>query len=60
ALAGTSGSPHDLGDPRWQLDLLRCRSGRPASWTVTWRASTDSLATEDAGEPARRRGQARS
>lgn len=55
AIAGTSGSPHDLGDPRWQLDLLRCRAGRPGAWSVTWRASTDSLTTEDAGEPARRR-----
>jgi len=54
-LAGTSGSPHDLGDPRWHLDLLRCRAGRPGNWTATWRTSTDSLTTEDAGEPARHR-----
>src|SRR5829696_2092372 len=29
ALAGTGGAAaHDLGDPRWSLDLLRCRGGR--------------------------------
>ena len=54
AIAGTSRNAHDLGDPRWRLDLLRCRAGRPSSWTVTWRASTDSLSTEDASDPSAR------
>jgi len=35
ALAGT-GSAHGLGDPRWRLDLLRCRGGPPRSGWM-WR-----------------------
>ena len=64
ALAG-SGSAHDLGDPRWQLDLLRCRGGRPGSWQVTWRPAAEELDVEDAAEiavveaPARPRARAR-
>lgn len=42
ALAGT-GSAHDLGDPRWSLELLRCRGGRPQRWDVTWRAAAERL-----------------
>ncbi|MBP0447199.1 hypothetical protein J8J14_20690 [Roseomonas sp. SSH11] len=41
------GSMHDLGDPQWSLDLLRCRAGRPRSWHVTWRAGMDSLVLDD-------------
>ena len=26
--------------PRWQLDLLRCRGGRPGTWTVEWNYET--------------------
>jgi len=43
ALAGTGGAPQDLGDPRWQLDLLRCRGGRPRSWRVVWRGAAERL-----------------
>lgn len=25
-----------LGDPRWQVELLRVRNGRPGSWPVKW------------------------
>ncbi len=52
-----SRSPHDLGDPAWALDLLRCRGGRPASWRAAWHG--DRLVTEDGAAarnaPARRR-----
>lgn len=26
-----------LGVPRWQVDLLKARGGRPGSWTMEWR-----------------------
>ncbi|MDO9707404.1 ImuA family protein [Paracraurococcus lichenis] len=42
ALAGTGGA-HDLGDPRWSLELLRCRGGRPQHWDVTWRPAAERL-----------------
>ena len=47
ALPGAGGSAHELGDPRWRLDLLRCRGAAPRGWTVTWRTTTDRLDTED-------------
>jgi protein ImuA len=55
ALAGTgagtgTGGAHDLGDPRWQLDLLRCRGGRPQGWQVTWRGAAERLDLDDATE----------
>jgi protein ImuA len=50
ALPGNGGAPglqgHSLGDPRWSLDLLRCRGGTPRSWTATWHTTTDRLATD--------------
>lgn len=42
ALAGTGGA-HDLGDPRWSLELLRCRGGRPQRWDVAWRPAAERL-----------------
>jgi protein ImuA len=56
ALSGTAqgtGSAHDLGDPRWQLDLLRCRGGRPQSWQVTWRGAAERLDLDEATETER-------
>ena len=55
------GAPHDLGDPQWTLDLLRCRSGRAQRWHVTWRAGEEVLvpdeeaAADEAPGRARRR-----
>jgi protein ImuA len=35
---------HGLGDPRWQLDLLRNRGGKAdRGWTVTWRAAAGEM-----------------
>jgi protein ImuA len=57
ALPGSGGTAHQLGDPRWQLDLLRCRGSSPRNWTVTWRTTTDRLDTDGdiMPTPARRR-----
>lgn len=55
AAPSDSGSPHAIGDPAWQLDLLRCRGGRPATWRATWHG--EQLVTEDGerqGAPARK------
>ncbi|NMJ43936.1 hypothetical protein GWK16_22000 [Roseomonas sp. JC162] len=56
AAPSATNSPHELGDPAWTLDLLRCRSGRPKSWQAAWHGDqlvTDERSTRDA--PARRR-----
>lgn len=46
ALPGLGGTQHNLGDPSWSLDLLRCRGGQPRHWTATWRTTLDRLDTE--------------
>ncbi|TDH61877.1 hypothetical protein E2C06_14100 [Dankookia rubra] len=48
ALAGTGGA-HDLGDPRWSLELLRGRGVRPQRWDVVWRPAAERLDLDDAG-----------
>lgn len=61
ALPGTGGSARDLDDPRWRLELLRARGGRPHAWPVVWRAAAERLdldeaaGMEAAASPARRR-----
>lgn len=38
---------HGMDDPRWQLELLRVRGGRPGGpWAVTWRAAAGQLDLE--------------
>jgi protein ImuA len=46
ALPSANGSTHNLGDPQWSLELLRCRGSTPGSWNVTWRTTTDRLDTD--------------
>ncbi|MCC7281191.1 MAG: hypothetical protein IT556_02335 [Acetobacteraceae bacterium] len=36
AAPGGDGPAHALAPPRWRLDLLRARGGRPASWLADW------------------------
>jgi protein ImuA len=55
-LPGTGAAAHDLGEPRWRLELLRCRggtgagdSGRPGGWRVVWRASARRLEVDGMG-----------
>lgn len=36
-----------IGHPRWQLDLLRCRGGRPGGWPVEWRGPAAGLVLAD-------------
>ncbi|GGC70102.1 hypothetical protein GCM10011504_54920 [Siccirubricoccus deserti] len=45
-----AGSAHDLGDPLWRLELLRCRGGRPQRWQVTWRSAAERLDPEEEEE----------
>lgn len=56
AAVSDSQSPHELGDPAWSLDLLRCRGGRGGAWRATWHEGQASLVTEDG---ARRNAQTR-
>ncbi|WP_426956722.1 ImuA family protein [Muricoccus radiodurans] len=46
------GAPHNLGDPQWTLDLLRCRGGKPRRWNATWRMGTEELVLDDEAEGA--------
>lgn len=52
SLPGLGAGLHDLGDPRWRLELLRCRGGRPADWSVVWTAAAGELRAETAMPPA--------
>lgn len=50
SLPGLGASRHDLGDPRWRVELLRCRGGRPGAWVLSWSASAGTLRAEEEGE----------
>ncbi len=43
AIPGGGLGPHELGDPVWELALLRARGGRPAAWEVEWDAARNRL-----------------
>lgn len=48
-----------VGFPRWQIDLLKVRNGKPGSWQVEWSAGRLNLITENPGIikiPAQRAG----
>jgi protein ImuA len=49
ALSGAGGGPHDLGDPRWRLEMLRGRGGRPGAWNLVWRAAAEALELDQEG-----------
>ena len=42
--ARSNGGVPPVGTARWRLELLRCRGGRPAAWTVEWCHATGDLA----------------
>jgi protein ImuA len=52
SMCGTGEGAQDLGDPRWRLELLRCRGGRPNAWTALWRSAAERLEI-DPGEQSR-------
>ncbi len=41
---GRAGGDGGSARPRWRLDLLRCRGGRPGNWDVEWSDETRDLA----------------
>jgi protein ImuA len=51
---GAAAPPPGLSEPRWRLELLRCRGGgRPGAWTVAWRGAAGRLEPDEgAGEKA--------
>jgi protein ImuA len=52
---GALGAGQGLEDPRWRLQLLRARGGRPGGpWDVTWRAATGALEWDEGARIATR------
>jgi protein ImuA len=48
------GSPHHLGEPAWEIGLLRARGGRPGAWAGEWDALRGELRVLAPAVPARR------
>jgi protein ImuA len=56
----SAATPHHLGDPAWEIRLLRARGGRPGAWLAEWDAARGRLDTPaplapSLGEPSKRR-----
>jgi protein ImuA len=44
-----------VGHPRWQVELLKVRNGRPGSWTIEWKKQNfQTIITHKTIEPSRR------
>lgn len=54
ARAAEGGSPHHLGEPSWEIALLRARGGRPGAWAGEWDALRGELRVLAPAVPARR------
>jgi len=55
---GAGATPHHLGEPAWEIALLRARGGRPGTWLAEWDAGRGRLVTPAAAgraEIARKR-----
>ncbi|WP_424814028.1 ImuA family protein [Roseococcus sp. YIM B11640] len=58
ARAASNATPHHLGDPAWEIALLRARGGRPGAWAGEWdaaRGTLTTLAPAEAGTGAKRK-----
>jgi protein ImuA len=45
ARASPEAGPHHLGEPGWEIALLRARGGRPGAWVSEWDAARGELRT---------------
>jgi protein ImuA len=43
----TEGGLPGIGFPRWQVELLKVRNGKPGSWTVSWNGSGFNIVEEE-------------
>ena len=53
------GGSAGLGDPRWRLELLRCRAGQPGRWDAVWRPAKERLEVEEEDAEAQHQAQRR-
>jgi len=54
ARAATDASPHHLGEPAWDISLLRARGGRPGAWAGEWDAMRGELRVLGPAETTKR------
>jgi len=54
ARAAEGGSTHHLGEPAWEIALLRARGGRPGAWAGEWDAMRGELRVLAPAAPVRR------